>query len=787
MENILQIVEKNRCSGCGICAGICPSKAIKMVIEENIGFYRPLVDENKCTYCGKCLQICPFADNNYKEINSKEELFGNVIKVYSGWAKDENTRYKSASGGIATALSLEMMDKEGYFIGGTAYQKDNPIRTESFIAKNKEDVHRFISSKYIHSEYSKVVREIIKNKGNKYVIIGLPCQIAALRNIFGYNNENIILIDIFCGRMVSTKLTEKYVQHLSIGNLKYINFRDKKTTWYKHSITCRSENNEVSESFGDSLFGKFLNNYLFTQDSCLLCYNPAGRESDITLGNFWNKEKFGNERNGVSLIITRTDKGEELIKNMKSIRIKEENKEELFITQPHFLLALDKKKREKLVIKNRKLLEETDKYDLVYLNKKYNEKTFLKKVKSRIKNSLSLLKNHTKLNNYIGPKNIHIGGPMYGAHNIGDEAILTSMINSFSGKDNLSISTYNSSYIKKRFPFVLTKKLNRCFTKPFFSLYISPRKNPIKAFINLKREKEFYSKKDLYICGGATILSDCPWYSLRTIDVALKAGARTILFGVGMAEIKDKSAIPFIQKICNKLEDIYVRDNFVKRRLENIGIEANKIKICYDPALILSPSENFKVEKYLNNKQIEKYYNHYVNIGITLSGERDVINRTPINDIKKIIKFMIKKYNANIFLVPTNTRKGMDIDLMKNLLSNDNITLIEEEFSPEDLIAFMKNFSFVISSRLHMNILGSIVGTPSIGLVRNSKIIDFANLLGLKYFSIENLNIQDLERYCDELIDKNDNLRKKILQRVNKMRDIHLKTVIKIKRKYNFQ
>jgi len=786
VENILQILEKNRCSGCGICAGICPSKAIKMVIEENIGFYRPLVDENKCTDCGKCLQICPFADNNYKEINSKEELFGNVLKVYSGWAKDENTRYKSASGGIATALSLEMMDK-GYFIGGTAYQKDNSIRTESFIAKNEEDVHRFISSKYIPSEYSKVVREIIKNKRNKYVIIGLPCQIAALRNIFGYKNENIILIDILCGRMESIKLIEKYVQHFSIGNLKYINFRDKKTTWYKHSITCRSENNEVSESFGDSLFGRFLNNYLFTQDSCLLCYNPAGRESDITLGNFWNKEKFGNERNGVSLIITRTDKGEELIKNMKSIRINEENKEELFITQPHFLLALDKKKREKLVIKNRKLLEEADKYDLVCLNKKYNEKTLFEKAKSKVRKSIVKIFNKQSNSRFSSfHKNIHIGGPMYGAHNIGDEAILTSMINSFSEKNNISVSTYDNERLKVKYPFVVNRSIYNCFSKPFFGLYISPRKNPIKAFINLKREKEFYSKKDLYICGGATILSDCPWYSLRTIDIALKAGAKTILFGVGMAEIKDKSAIPFIKKICNKLEDIYVRDNFVKRRLENIGIEANKIKICYDSALILNPSENFKVEKYLNNEQIEKYYNHYTNIGITLSGERDIINRSPINDIKKIIKFLIKKYNANIFLVPTNTRKGMDIDLMEKLLGDENISLIEQEFSPEDLIAFMKNFSFVISSRLHMNILSSIVGTPSIGLVRNSKIIDFAKLLGLKYFSIENLNIQDLERYCDELIDKNDNLQKEILRRVNKMRDIHLKTVIKIKRKYNF-
>ena len=785
MPNILEVVKKGRCSGCGACVGICPTDAIKMAMDDSIGFYRPLIDEEKCTNCGECLRICPFSDENYKEIKSKEELFGNVIKVYSAWAKDENIRYKSASGGIATALSLEMI-KRGYLIGGTAYQKDNPLRTESFIAKNKDDIYRFSSSKYIPSEYSKIVKEIVQNKIKKYVIIGLPCQIAALRNIFGYNNENIILIDIFCGRMVSTKLAEKYIQYLGLNKIESINFRDKTTSWYNHSITCKGGGREVSEPFGDSLFGKFLNNKLFTQTICYNCRYSPGCLSDVTLGNFWNKEKFFNEKNGVSMIITRTDKGEELIKSLNSIVLNEESKEQLLIAQPHFLLVLDKKKREKLAEKNKKLFEEVDKYDLVYLNKKYNEKTLLERAKSKVRRSVAkIVHKQSNSRSFSSHKNILIGGPMYGAHNIGDEAILTSMINSFSGKCNLGVLTFDNSWLRTNYPDVKTYPII-AYSKPKFGLYVSPRKNPVKAFLNLKREKKFYSNVDLYICGGATILSDCPWHSLRTVDIALKAGAKVILFGVGMAELNDKSSIPFIRKVCNKLEDIYVRDEFVKERLENIGVEAGKVKICYDPALILNPSSDFIVDRYLNEKQIERYYNPRINIGVTLSGERDIINRTPIEDIKKVIEFWIKKYNANIFLIPTNTRKGMDIDLMKNLLCDSNITLVEQEFSPEDLIAFMKNFSFVMSSRLHMNILSSIVGTPSIGLVRNSKIIDFANLLGLKYFAVDKLDVTGIVKYSAELLNKNNDFRKSILESVDKMRKEHSNAVLRVRRKYDF-
>jgi len=785
MSNILEVVKNDRCSGCGVCVGICPTDAIKMAMDKDISFYRPLVDEERCTNCEECLRICPFSDENYKEIQSKEELFGEVIKVYSGWAKNKDIRYKSASGGIATALSLEMAERK-WLIGGTAYREDNPLKTESFIAKNKDDIYRFSSSKYIPSEYSNVAKEIGKNKTKKYIIIGLPCQIAGLRNIIGYDSKNIILIDIFCGRMVSGKLIEKYIQYLGVSNVKYINFRDKITGWYNHSITCKGSGGEASEPFGDSLFGKFLNNKIFTQTICYNCRYSAGCLSDLTLGNFWDKEKFGNERNGVSLIITRTDRGEELIKNLNSIILNEESEEQLLITQPHFLLALDKKRREKLIAKNRKLLEEADKYGLVYLNKKYNEKTLFEKVKMRVRGSIAKIVHKQPDSISSSRKHIHIGGPMYGAHNIGDEAILTSMINSFSGSHNLSLSTFDGSNLKKNYPFVEMIPIVG-YSKPKLGLYVPPRKNPVKAFLNLKREMKFYSKVDLYICGGATILSDCPWHSLRTIDIALKARAKAvILFGVGMAEMKDKLAIPFIRKVCNNLEDIYVRDNCVKKRLESIGVEAKRIKICYDPALILNPSNDFKLEKYLNDEQIEKYYNSQINIGVTLSGEKDVIDRTPIKYIQKIIEFWIKRYNANIFLIPTNTRKGMDIDLMKNLLSDENITLIEQEFSPEDLIAFMKNFTFVMSSRLHMNILSSIVGTPSIGLVRNSKIIDFANLLGLKYFDIDELNIDNILEYSRELISKNKDFRKNILKKVNKMREIHLKSVLEVREKYGF-
>jgi phytoene dehydrogenase-like protein/NAD-dependent dihydropyrimidine dehydrogenase PreA subunit len=49
-------IEKSRCSGCSYCMIGCPTKAIKMEIEEEVW---PTIDAELCTECGECLYLCP--------------------------------------------------------------------------------------------------------------------------------------------------------------------------------------------------------------------------------------------------------------------------------------------------------------------------------------------------------------------------------------------------------------------------------------------------------------------------------------------------------------------------------------------------------------------------------------------------------------------------------------------------------------------------------------------------------------------------------------------------------
>ncbi len=46
-------VNKENCTGCGVCVDECPVEAIK--IENDVA----VVDADTCTDCGQCVDVCP--------------------------------------------------------------------------------------------------------------------------------------------------------------------------------------------------------------------------------------------------------------------------------------------------------------------------------------------------------------------------------------------------------------------------------------------------------------------------------------------------------------------------------------------------------------------------------------------------------------------------------------------------------------------------------------------------------------------------------------------------------
>ena len=102
MNSVIKVYQNNLCCICGICEGICPNNALKLIIDK-YGFYIPVIDKNKCKNCGLCLKYCP--GNEYMdEIHRKE------AHLY-GYSTDIELRKRSSSGGLVTSLILYIIKR----------------------------------------------------------------------------------------------------------------------------------------------------------------------------------------------------------------------------------------------------------------------------------------------------------------------------------------------------------------------------------------------------------------------------------------------------------------------------------------------------------------------------------------------------------------------------------------------------------------------------------------------------------------------------------------------------
>ena len=80
MDNTIDVITHNQCTGCGACYNKCPVNAIVMKPDAE-GFFFPSINSEHCIHCGLCLKTCPVFETKYE--NNPEP------KCYAVMADDE--------------------------------------------------------------------------------------------------------------------------------------------------------------------------------------------------------------------------------------------------------------------------------------------------------------------------------------------------------------------------------------------------------------------------------------------------------------------------------------------------------------------------------------------------------------------------------------------------------------------------------------------------------------------------------------------------------------------------
>lgn len=326
--NISQVVKDNLCTQCGICVGICPTDAIYLHNHDRKGLI-PLVNEELCTDCGICMKACPGWEVNFEALN--EQLFatqpndtfiGNYLEILSGYSNDKEVRYRGASGGIVTAILLDMIET-GRAQGAVVVKMSNthPLEPEILIARNRKEIIAAQQSKYLPVPLGIVLKEILKNN-EKYALVTLPCHTHGLRkyeNIKSALKEKIVLnIGLLCGFNPTLSSTKFLLRRAGVNNFNdiyEIKYRD--GDW---PCGFRAYMKDGSDHF---LHGveRFLHaHYLFERRRCAICCDQMNEFADISVGDEWRLDDRG-DKAGWCYVIPRTAIGKQILDDLKKRKI----------------------------------------------------------------------------------------------------------------------------------------------------------------------------------------------------------------------------------------------------------------------------------------------------------------------------------------------------------------------------------------------------------------------------------------------------------------------------------
>lgn len=307
---MIDIQVKELCSGCGVCASLCPKDCIAMVPDEE-GFLYPRVNKELCIGCGLCKKRCP--------VINKTQRTGDEVTSFAARAKDEEILSKSSSGGIFTLLAKSVLSKGGV-VFGAAFCHD--LSVKHTYVEDEAELNQLQGSKYVQSRIGESYKQAkaFLEDGRQVLFTGTPCQIGGLYALLGKDYENLITQDIICHGVPSPMVWQSYVATLETemgARLQEVRFRDKRFDWKNYSLFYSFENGvQYNRSRNEDLyFRAFLMN-MCLRPSCHQCaFKDKHRQSDITLADFWGIENVCDAfdyKNGASLVMVNSQKGKEL-------------------------------------------------------------------------------------------------------------------------------------------------------------------------------------------------------------------------------------------------------------------------------------------------------------------------------------------------------------------------------------------------------------------------------------------------------------------------------------------
>lgn len=351
------------------------------------------------------------------------------------------------------------------------------------------------------------------------------------------------------------------------------------------------------------------------------------------------------------------------------------------------------------------------------------------------------------------PFRIGISGS-YGGLNLGDEAILESIVTQLRETISAEITVFsrNAGDTMKR--------------------HQVDRVVPVRDLSRNEARQEV-SRLDLLVLGGGGILYDeeIDIY-LREVQLANELGVAVMVYAVSAGPLARKSSRELVREVLRPAALVTVRDRQGYRLLEEVGLQ-HEIHLTADPALLLKAQP--LPEGALAREGLDTPARR---VGFSVREPGPAAPGISADHYHHLLAnaadFIVQRLDADVVFIPLE-RGHRDLQhshaVVAQMQQPQRASVLQGEYGPGQMLSIISQFEFCVGMRLHFLIFAALQGIPFVALPYASKVTGLLQDLDMDTPPMDNVNPGQLLASIDHCWDFRADIQSRIRERLPALQD----------------
>lgn len=346
------------------------------------------------------------------------------------------------------------------------------------------------------------------------------------------------------------------------------------------------------------------------------------------------------------------------------------------------------------------------------------------------------------------PYRIGISGS-YGGLNLGDEAILESIVTQLRATVPVEITVFSRN------------------TQDTEQRHQVDRAVPVRELTRNEARQEV-ARLDVFILGGGGILFDAEIdIYLREVLLANELGVPVVVYAVSAGPLSRTANRELVCQALTPAAVITVRDRQGFRLLEEVGLK-REMNITADPALLMTAQDLPKDELTREGLDLPRR-----RIGMSVREPGPAAPEISADHYHGLLAnaadFMVQRYDADVVFIPLE-RGNQDVQhshaVVARMQCAQQATVLKGQYSAGQLITIIGGFEFCVGMRLHFLIFSALQGVPFVALPYASKVTGLLQDLEMETPPMHDVSPGQLLASIDHSWDYRAKIQKRIQQRL---------------------